>query len=266
MLSSYFYHKTIRRTIAVFGTLFNNIYIRNEDSNKADETIKTSRVPLAYGPKRAFLERINNEKDLETNQRVAIQLPRMSFEITSFSYDTETATSMINKVSHRFNNGSDLPTQRSVTRTRTPVPYKIGLQLNIMANYQDEALQILEQILPYFRPDFSVTVRHFDGAESVWDMPITLNSVSMDNQYEGSFEDRQVIVHSLDFEVLVRFFGPVQEQGIITKVTANVRDIDEPDHYYTSIELEAVPSSPGNEDGYIITTSFEDDFFLLNDG
>lgn len=249
---NYFYHKIVRRCTSVFGSLFNNIKIRNVDQN--GNLIKESKVPLQYGPRNKQLERIKREEDLDTQQRVAIQLPRMSFEITSLNYDAETATTMLRRVSHKMDD-TNMPFRTS-SRTFTPAPYKLGMQLNVYSRQQDEILQILEQILPYFRPDFMVTVKHFDGAETVWDMPITLTSVSIDDAYTGDTSENMVTIYTLDFEILVRFFGPVSDQGVITKVIANIKDIDG-DPQYSQIEIEAVPTSP-SETGYIITSTITD--------
>ena len=250
MLAPHFYHKTIRRAISVFGSLFNDISIKNVNENTGN-TIKTSRVPISYGPKERFLS-------TEIAPGVAVQLPRMSFEITSMSYFPDVSTSMMRRVTHRMDNKDDIMA-RSAKRTYTGAPYKIGMQLSILANRQDEALQIIEQILPYFKPDFMVTIKQIDEMESIWDMPITLTGVSPTIDYEGNIEDNRIIIYTLDFELMVRLYGPMTDQGVIHKVIVNIYDIDG-DPQYEKIEVEAVPSSP-SEEGYIITTTMTDDFF-----
>lgn len=209
---------------------------------------------MAYGPKNKHLERIRREEDLDLQQRVAIQLPRMSFEMTSLSYANETATSLLRKVNHSFDD-NNFP-HRISGRTYTPTPYKLGMQLNIYSRQQDELLQVIEQILPYFRPDFMITVKHFSDTETVWDMPITLTGITMDDSYTGEMTENMITVYSLDFEILIRLFGPISNQGVITKVNVNLYDIDG-DPQYSKIEIEAIPSSP-SESGYIISTSITD--------
>lgn len=256
-MTPFFYHKIIRRASSVFGSLFNNIMIRNVDAS--GNVIKESKVPLAYGSRDKFLERIKRETDLDTQQRVAVQMPRLSFEITSLTYDADTATSMLKRVSHKVDD-SKIPF-RTASRTYSPTPYKLGMRLSIMARLQDEVLQILEQILPYFRPDFLVTVKHFDEAETVWDMPITLTSISMNDDYEGNIETNTILTYTLEFDILIRFFGPVSGQGVITKVIANVRETDKPKHHFATIRIEATPT-PGSENGYVISESIEEDFYV----
>ena len=253
MITEYFYHKTVRRAITVFGTLFNRIEIRNTDSDGS--TIKSSRVPIAYGPKEKFLSRIEREPEFGDAQPTAIQLPRLSFEITSMTFHPDVAVSMMRRVSHKVNNSEDV-TQRTANRSYTGTPYKIGIQLNIMARHQDEVLQILEQIVPYFRPDFLVTVKQVDEMDSIWDMPITLNSISPSVDYEGQVADRRTIIYALDFEVIIRFYGPISNQGIIKKVIANIYDLDG-DPLLERIEVEAVPESG---DAFSVTTTYTDEF------
>ena len=250
MLAPHFYHKTIRRATAVFGSLFNNISVVNTNEDTG-AIIKTSKVPISYGPKERFLS-------TEIAPGIAIQLPRLSFEITSLSYHPDVSTSMMRRVTHRMDNEEDIM-GRNAKRTYTGTPYKVGMQLNIIGNRQDEVLQIIEQILPYFRPDFMVTINQIDEMESVWDMPITLTSVSPSIDYEGEIQGKRVIIYVLDFEIIVKLYGPLSSQGVIHKVIANIYDIDG-DTQYEKIVVEAVPSSP-SENGYIINTTITDEFF-----
>ena len=217
MFGSYFYHSQIRRTIAVFGTLFNNINIRKTDA--AGKILQDIKVPLAYGPRQKFLARVQNQADL-SDSKLAIKLPRMSFEITSITYDTNQTVNKSNEVRV----GSiTTDTRNSV---RAPAPYRVGIQLNIMAKNQDEALQILEQILPTFKPDYTVTINEVPAIGIKSDIPIVLQGVAMNDDYEGDFITRRAIIYSLDFETRVNFYGEVQNKKTIRKVVSDFFDFD----------------------------------------
>ena len=217
MFGSYFYHSQIRRTIAVFGTLFNNINIRKTDS--AGKILQDIKVPLAYGPRQKFLARVQNQTDLN-DAKLAIKLPRMSFEITSISYDTNQTVNKSNEVRV----GSITSNTRN--SVRAPAPYRVGIQLNIMAKNQDEALQILEQILPTFKPDYTVTINEVPTIGIKSDIPIVLQGVSMNDDYEGDFITRRAIIYTLDFETRVNFYGEVQNKKTIRKVVSDFFDFD----------------------------------------
>ena len=217
MFGSYFYHSQIRRTIAVFGTLFNNINIRKTDS--AGKILQDIKVPLAYGPRQKFLARVQNQTDLN-DAKLAIKLPRMSFEITSISYDTNQTVNKSNEVRV----GSITSNTRN--SVRAPAPYRVGIQLNIMAKNQDEALQILEQILPTFKPDYTVTINEVPRIGIKSDIPIVLQGVSMNDDYEGDFITRRAIIYTLDFETRVNFYGEVQNKKTIRKVVSDFFDFD----------------------------------------
>jgi hypothetical protein len=259
VLSDFFYHKTIRRATAVFGTLFNNITIKNTHS-QTGAVLRETKVPIAYGPKSKWLERIKTANDLDDAEKVAIQLPRLGFYITSLTYSPETATSMLQRPAHKVNN-VDSALSRSASRSYNSTPYQISMQLSIISNRQDELFQIIEQIVPYFRPTFYVTVKQTDDYTATWDMPITLTSTVPIDSFESDFLTRREIVWDLDFEILVRFYGPISETGVIHKATANIRDPDETNYFYDKIEIEAIPDSP-SETGYIITESHTEDFLL----
>ena len=217
MFGSYFYHSQIRRTIAVFGTLFNNINIRKTDS--AGKILQDIKVPLAYGPRQKFLARVQNQSDLN-DSKLAIKLPRMSFEITSITYDTNQT---VNK-SNEIRVGSI--TSETRNSVRAPAPYRVGIQLNIMAKNQDEALQILEQILPTFKPDYTVTINEVPTIGIKSDIPIVLQGVTMNDDYEGDFITRRAIIYTLDFETRVNFYGEVQNRKMIRKVVSDFFDFD----------------------------------------
>jgi len=160
MFGSYFYHQRVRKAVAVFGSLFNNINVVRTDA--AGDVISQVKVPLSYAPRRDFLARIDAMRDGEEAERqIAIKLPRMSFEITSMNYDATRQLPKMNKCVTFPDGLSD-----RAQEVYTPVPYTISFQLNVYAKAQDDALQIVEQILPYFTPQYTVTVKPLDNFDT----------------------------------------------------------------------------------------------------
>lgn len=212
MFGTHFYHETVKRSVSIFGTLFNNITIKK---TKSDGTVLSQQiVPISYGPKQKWLERLSEEADLSDGNRSAISLPRMAFEIAGFEYD---ATRQQNKL---------IRSQKSTLETGdvkrsfqyAPAPYTINFTLSILAKQANDGLQIIEQILPYFQPEYNVTMKMVDSMSEVRDVPITLNSISMEDTYEGGFDERRVIEHTLGFSMKIYFFGPVYQGTIIKNV------------------------------------------------
>jgi hypothetical protein len=208
MLGTYYYHEIIRKTVISFGTVFNEIYIRHKDSS--GDSISEMKVPLAYGPIQKFLARINQQPEL--NKPIAMTLPRMSFEMTSIQYDS-TRKSGITQTFKAID-GNNLK------KVFMPVPYNLGFQLNIMSKLQDDALQVVEQILPYFQPSFNLTVDLVDAIGEKRDIPIVLDSVSFTDDYEGDFSTRRVLIYTLNFTAKTYLFGPIADStdGLIRKV------------------------------------------------
>lgn len=238
MFSGHFYHATIRKVVSVFGTLFNNISVVRKDGS--GNVVNITRVPLAYGPKQKFLARLDEQPDLN-NTKVAIKLPRMSFEIISMTYDSSIKTNRNNMLMVTNNAG----TQRAV---RNYAPYRIGFQLSIMAKNQDDALQCMEQILPYFQPEYTVTVKDLDDLEVKTDLPFVLTGVQMTDDYEGDFVNRRAIIYTLDFETRVRFYGPVSDRVVIKDVIVNLNDTE------TLETTERIEITQETKDGPITTT------------
>ena len=209
MLGDYFYHSIIRKTLVSFGTLFNQIYIRKVDAS--DGSVGEMKVPLAYGPSQKFLARLEQNPDL--NRAVQITLPRMSFEMNGITYDPSRKVS----VTQAFKAVDD---NSRVKRVYMPVPYNVGFELNIMCKLNDDALQILEQILPFFQPSFSVTVELVDSIGEKRDIPIVLDSMNFTDDYEGDFSTRRALIYTLQFTAKSYLFGPIADStdGLIRKV------------------------------------------------
>ena len=218
MLGTYYYHQIIRKTTIAFGTLFNQIYIRHLDAS--GDTYNEIRVPLAYGPIQKFLARIEQQPDL--NKPVAMTLPRLSFEMTSIQYDP-TRKANVTQTFKTCDTGSN------IKKVFMPVPYNIGFQLNLISKLQDDALQVTEQILPYFQPSFNLTVDLVDSIGEKKDIPVVLDNVSFTDDYEGDFSSRRILIYTFNFTAKTYLFGPIAEstEGLIKKVQVD---------YYTSTD------------------------------
>jgi len=208
MLGTYYYHEIIRKSIISFGTLFNSIEIKHKDSD--GDTYSEMKVPLSYGPSQKFLARLEQQADL--NKPVQITLPRMSFEMNSIQYDGSRKTSLVQ--SFKANDGNN------IKKVFMPVPYNIGFELNIFSKLNDDALQIVEQILPMFQPSFTMTLNLLDSIGEKRDIPIVLGNVSFQDDYEGDFSTRRSLIYTMQFTAKTYLFGPVPEtsDGLIRKV------------------------------------------------
>lgn len=206
----YFYHQRLRKSVALFGTLFNNIYVIRKD--KSGKSISQVKVPLAYAPKDKYLERIRTNPDLRNDTKVALKLPRISFEITSIAYDPERKLPKLNHYDRNL-------TQTQRNKFFAPSPYQISFQLNVYAKNQDDALQIVEQILPYFNPQYTVSIKPFSDSypDIIEDVPITIQGVNFSDDFEGTLESRRTIIYTLDFGMSVNFYGPINSQNIIRR-------------------------------------------------
>ena len=204
----YFYNEIFRKTIIAFGTLFNGLEIQQEGS--------VTRVPLAYGPTQKFLARIEQSPDL--NKPTAITLPRMSFEFTGLTYDSSRKVTTTQQFTVK-----DPTDGKKVKKAYMPVPYSMQFELSIMCKLNDDALQIVEQILPYFQPAYNLSVRLVESIKEKRDIPVVLESVTMDDQYEGDFTSRRVLLYTLRFSAKTYLFGPVSTatSDIIKKTSIN---------------------------------------------
>ena len=215
MLGTYFYHEIIRKTIISFGTLFNDISIRHYKEVMVailDET----KVGLSYGPMQKFLAKIEQQEQL--TKSVAITLPRMSFEMTTIQYDSTRKTGVTQ--TFKANDTTDNKTKKVFM----PVPYNIGFELNIFSKLNDDALQIIEQILPFFQPSFNLTVDLASSIGEKRDIPIVLDSIDFQDDYEGSFQTRRALIYTLRFTAKTYLFGSIAEtsEGLIRKVQADI--------------------------------------------
>ena len=200
MLGTYSYNEIFRKTVIAFGTLFNNIEIKRTEGSRSE----VMKVPLAYGPKDKFLARLKQVGDLTTKDAVQITLPRISFEISGFAYDATRKVSPTQVIRYT---GTDSKTRKSFM----PVPYNVDFELSIMAKNQDDGLQILEQILPFFQPMFNITLNPQEAIGEVKDFPVTLNSVVYEDDYEGDYTTRRTLIYTLSFSAKTYVYGPVND-------------------------------------------------------
>jgi hypothetical protein len=220
MFGNHFYHQKIRKCVAIFGAIFNNLYVLRKDSN--GNVVSQVKVPLSYAPKDKYLERIRENANLSENTQVAIKLPRMSFEITSFTYD---ADRQLTKLSNFTTKGTANSNRQ---KFYSPVPYSINFQLNIYAKNQDDALQLVEQIIPTFNPQYSLTIKPFatEYPDFKEDIPIIIQGVSFADDFEGALDQRRTILYTLDFEMKVQFYGNITSGSIIREVNADLYIIE----------------------------------------
>ena len=237
MFGTYFYHEKIRKAVSIFGRMFNNIYVVRK--NASGGVLNQMKVPLAYAPSVKYLQRIRENPSLEDDTRVAIKLPRMSFEIIDLSYDQ---TRQLTKVSN-FNSAGNAVSNRQ--KFYSPVPYNIGFQLNIYAKSQDDALQIVEQILPTFNPQYTVTIKPFasEHPDFTEDIPIIIQSATFQDDYDGPMEARRTIIYTLTFEMKIQFYGSIQRKDIIRTSIANVFQM-QAGSADSDIQLETVTVTP----------------------
>ena len=206
-----FYHETVRNIIVGFGTLFNDIHIVRKDNNGS--ITQSMKVPLAYGPKQKWLARLDQDAGLES--KVAITLPRLGFEIQNMAYDPARKLNRVQKfkkVKSSASNSNKLDTQFM------PVPYNLNIQLYAMAKQSDDALQMVEQILPYFQPDYTLTIKDMPEMGVARDIPIVLNSINYEDTYKGDFAERRAIMYTLDFTTKFYLYGPVTSSAVIKSV------------------------------------------------
>ena len=211
MLGQYFYHEILRKTVIGFGTLFNGIEIRHDNDSGGE--VSRMKVPLAYGPMQKFLAKIEQQPTIQG--RPAITLPRMSFEMTNLNYDPSRKAS----ITQTFKSGNT----DNVKKVFMPVPYNVGFMLSIATKLNDDMLQIMEQILPYFQPGLNITLNLISSINEKRDIPIILESINMSDDYEGSFDNRRAMITTMQFSAKVYLFGAVADNpdGLIKKVNVD---------------------------------------------
>jgi len=253
MFGEHFYHKKIRNTVIAFGTIFNNVNIKRLDSS--GNPLQNIKVPLSYSPKEKFLARLDAQQDLTgDDSKVAITLPRMSFEITGYSYD---ATRKLNK-NQKITKVTTNADTTKMNNQYMPVPYNVNFSLNVYTANSDDGLQIIEQILPYFQPDYTVTMIEDRTMDTKRDIPFVLNSVDYEDSYTGSLTSMRRIIYTLSFTAKVYLYGPISTSAIIKKVSADLySDTGSNAPRVERVTVQPNPTSADKDDTYTYTTTLE---------
>ena len=261
MLGTQFYNQAVRKTVISFGTLFNNIELKKIVDGQVMEVEK---VPLAYGPKQKFLYRLQgNPTD---GRKVAITMPRMYFEMTGIDYDASRKTPATQKYKTVINDeGNEVRTQY------VPVPYNISFEVGILCKSQDDGLQILEQILPFFQPSFSMSLKFIPDMDEVRDVAVVLNSVDFDDDWEDDFSTRRSITYSMQFTAKSYIYGPYTKADVIRK-SRIIETIGDTNVNKRHVELSYTPKAKTdiNQDGQVTAADdalvTADDDFGFNEG
>ena len=261
MLGTQFYNQAVRKTVVSFGTLFNNIELKKTVDG---QVIETEKVPLAYGPKQKFLYRLQgNPTD---GRKVAITLPRIYFEMTGIDYDASRKTPATQKYKTVINdNGNEVRTQY------VPVPYNISFEVGILCKSQDDGLQILEQILPFFQPSFSMSLKFIPDMDEVRDVAVVLNSVDFDDDWEDDFSTRRSITYTMQFTAKSYIYGPYTKADVIRK-SRIIETIGDKNVNKRHAELTYTPKAKTdiNQDGQVTAADdalvTADDDFGFNEG
>ena len=253
MFGEHFYHKKIRNTVIAFGTIFNNINIKRLDSS--GNPLQNIKIPLSYSPKEKFLARLDAQQDLTgDDSKVAITLPRMSFEITGYSYD---ATRKLNK-NQKITKVTTNADTTKMNNQYMPVPYNVNFSLNVYTANSDDGLQIIEQILPFFQPDYTVTMIEDTTMDTKRDIPFILNSVDYEDSYTGSLTSLRRIIYTLQFTAKVYLYGPISTAAIIKKVSADLySDTGSNAPRVERVTVQPNPTSADKDDTYTYTTTLE---------
>jgi len=251
-----FYHETVRSIIVGFGTLFNDIHVvRKNNSGVVTQSMK---VPLAYGPKQKWLQRLDQDAGLDS--KVAITLPRLGFEIQDLAYDPARKLNRVQKFKKVKSSSDDT---NKIDSQYMPVPYNLNIQLYAMAKNSDDALQIVEQVLPYFQPDYTLTIKDMEAMGIARDIPIVLNSINYEDSYRGDYAERRAIIYTLDFTTKFYLYGPVTSSKVIKTVQVD-QYTDLPDQSPRREQRYSVTPNPTSADadddfGFSETTSFFQD-------
>jgi hypothetical protein len=229
--------------------MFNNIVIDRLDANDLPE--KTIRIPLAYAPKQKFLAKIDQQPGVAEEVNFEIIVPRLAFEMVSIIYDGERKLSLMTQ-----NRGLN-STSTTLNAQYVPVPYNIGLNLYVYSKNVNDAHQIIEQILPFFNPDYNLSVKAVPELELVQDVPIILDSISFEDTFEGDFSERRMILWTLQFTMKVNFFGPIKKQGLIKTSITNVNQNIDMSNTMGTVTVSVDPTTAMPADDFTIQEDFE---------
>ena len=242
----YFYNEIFRSVIIGFGSLFNGIDIKHKDDT--DSTVSIIKVPLAYGPTQKFLARLQQNPDL--NAPVQMTLPRMSFEFTNIAYDSSRKSTQTQTVVYTNSDGTE------TKKGFLPVPYNMTINLSIYTKLNDDMLQIIEQIVPYFQPGYTLPIKFLGDLQEVVNVPVQLDKIDMSDDYEGNFDTRRALIYTLTFTAKPYVFGPLKDvsSDIIKKVTVGyVAGNLAGTAYQRDVTYQVTPRAVKDYDGVVAT-------------
>ena len=255
MFGKYFYNQRVRMSVSVFGAMFNDLYIIRKEKN---DVVTQLKVPLAYAPQRKFLQRIaemNAAGNRDVENQLAIKLPRMSFEVANIAYDPQR---QLPKTNYFTRVGVD--DDRGNAKFYTSVPYIISFELSIYAKHHDDALQVVEQILPYFNPQYTVNVKPMEDYPSiVEEVPVILTGVTFTDNFEGNLEDRRTIIYNLTFDMKMSFYGPKPTAAkIITQIDVDFFDTWVGEQYLETLRVKTDPRPVSPDSDYTVVVDVID--------
>ncbi len=257
MFGKYFYNEGLRRLTIAFGQIFNNIIVQNTSSTGA--VTKRVKVPLAYAPKEKFLVRLEQQPDLESRE-FAITLPRLGFEISGLAYDPTRKLTRVEKFK-KVHTKTDT-SGKVLDYNYTPVPYNISYNLFCFTATAENGLQIVEQILPFFQPDYTVKINMIPDLDIKRDVPIVLNNISYEDSYSGDFTTRRAVIYTLGFTAKTYLYGPMSKAGVIKETQADMHsDTDVTSARESRIIVIPNPTTADADDdfGFTTTINFYDD-------
>jgi hypothetical protein len=241
----YFYNEIFRSVIIGFGSLFNGIQIKHKDEN--DDTQSIIKVPLAYGPTQKFLARLKQNPDL--NHPVQMTLPRMSFEFTNLAYDPSRKSTQTQQFVVTSADGTE------ERKSYLPVPYNMTITLSVYTKLNDDMLQIVEQIVPYFQPGYTLPIKFLGNFKEVMNVPVVLDNIDMTDEYEGNFDTRRALLYTFTFTAKTYVFGPLKDvsNDIIKKVTVGYIAGSKSNKYERDVTYQVTPRAIKDYDGVVAT-------------
>ena len=258
MFGTHFYNEAMRRLTIAFGQIFNNIVVQTKDANGS--VVKRFTVPLAYAPKEKFIVRLTQQGDLMDKQFATV-LPRMGFEISGIEYDPSRKLNKLQKFRKPKTDGSTSDQTNKMDFNYSPVPYNITYKLFIFTATAENGLQIVEQIVPYFQPDYTVTINMVPDLGIKRDVPIIIGDIQYEDSYDGNFETRRAVIYTMTFTAKTYLYGPATAGGIVRKVQSDLGTDSVSKAREERIVITPDPSTakPGDDFGFTTTISFFED-------
>ena len=258
MFGTHFYNEGMRRLTIAFGQIFNKIVVQTKDANGS--VVKRFTVPLAYAPKEKFIVRLTQQGDL-TDKQFATVLPRMGFEISGIEYDPSRKLNKLQKFRKPKTDGSTSDQTNKMDFNYSPVPYNITYKLFIFTATAENGLQIVEQIVPYFQPDYTVTINMVPDLGIKRDVPIIIGDIQYEDSYDGNFETRRAVIYTMTFTAKTYLYGPATAGGIVRKVQSDLGTDSVSKAREERIVITPDPSTakPGDDFGFTTTISFFED-------